>query len=182
MVIFWSNTQARKIGLRSCQFFLPQIFISTHLQFATMESLQQSSLTFATKFPSFCSFSPTPNTFKFLHPFPSSAIPLTATTPKRISSFVPKAAASTAAFAQDIGDVLADVSIFTATGQSVKFEDLWDQNEVLLFHNSNNSISYFWGFFFSSSQLFVLMCCANFWIANTLFGWLLTQYGIVLLV
>ncbi|TMX01383.1 hypothetical protein EJD97_024595 [Solanum chilense] len=94
-----------------------------------MASLQQSSLTFATKFPSFCSFSPTPNTFKCHHPFPSSAIPLTATTPKRISSFVPKAAASTAAFAQDISDVLADVSIFTATGQSVKFEDLWDQNE-----------------------------------------------------
>ncbi|KAH0713885.1 hypothetical protein KY285_008906 [Solanum tuberosum] len=94
-----------------------------------MASLQQSSLTLATKFPCFCSFSPTPNTFKFLHPFPSSAISLTATTPKRISNFVPKAAASTAAFPQDIGDVLAGVTIFTATGQSVKFEDLWDQNE-----------------------------------------------------
>lgn len=93
-----------------------------------MASLQQSSLTL-TKFPSFCSFSPIPNTFKFHHPYSSSATSLTATTPKRISNFVSKAASSTAAFPQDIGDVLADVTIFTATGQSVKFEQLWDQNE-----------------------------------------------------
>lgn len=97
-----------------------------------MASLQQSSLTL-TKFPSFCSFSPIPNTFKFHHPYSSSATSLTATTPKRISNFVSKAASSTAAFPQDIGDVLADVTIFTATGQSVKFEQLWDQNEVLPF-------------------------------------------------
>ncbi|CAN4123651.1 unnamed protein product [Withania somnifera] len=98
-----------------------------------MASLQ-SSLTLA-KVPSFCSFSPTPNTFNFLHPFRFTSFTATTslfssrpTTPKRISDYVAKAT-STAAFPQDIADVLADVTIFTASGQSVKFEDLWDQNE-----------------------------------------------------
>ncbi|MCE5166653.1 hypothetical protein HAX54_023500, partial [Datura stramonium] len=103
-----------------------------------MASLQ-SSLKLA-KFHSFSSLFPTPNTFTFLDPFPSLSLPATSLTataslfssrptkPKRISNFVAKAS-STAAFPQDIADVLSDVTIFTATGQSVKFEDLWDQNE-----------------------------------------------------
>ncbi|KAK4360616.1 hypothetical protein RND71_019568 [Anisodus tanguticus] len=91
---------------------------------ATMASLQ--SLTTFAKFPSFCSFSPNNNTFKFLDPFPSLSL---SATPKRISNFVAKASSSTTAFPQDIGHVLGDVTIFTATGQSVKFQDLWDQNE-----------------------------------------------------
>ncbi|KAK9902555.1 hypothetical protein M0R45_004734 [Rubus argutus] len=32
-------------------------------------------------------------------------------------------------FSPDISDVLGDVSIFTAAGDSVQFKDLWDQNE-----------------------------------------------------
>lgn len=41
---------------------------------------------------------------------------------------VPRAAVSE--FNPIIGDILGDVSIFTASGQLVKFKDLWDQNEV----------------------------------------------------
>ncbi|KAK9949198.1 hypothetical protein M0R45_004732 [Rubus argutus] len=31
-----------------------------------------------------------------------------------------------------IGEVLGDVGIFTATGDSVQFKDLWDQNEGIV--------------------------------------------------
>ncbi|XP_075090422.1 thioredoxin-like protein AAED1, chloroplastic [Nicotiana tabacum] len=103
---------------------------------ATMTSLQ--SLTLA-KFPSLSFLTPT--SFKFLDPFPASLSPsatsftatasvfspIRPTKPKRISLVTH--ASSTTAFPQNIGDVLADVTIFTATGESVKFEDLWDQNE-----------------------------------------------------
>ncbi|XP_060193192.1 uncharacterized protein LOC132622583 [Lycium barbarum] len=94
---------------------------------ASMASSLQSVTTVA-KLPSFCSLSP--KTFKFLDPFPCTATAsLFSSRPKRISNFVAKASSSTTAFPQDIGGVLSHVTIFTATGQSVKFEDLWDQNE-----------------------------------------------------
>ncbi|XP_062101546.1 thioredoxin-like protein AAED1, chloroplastic isoform X2 [Humulus lupulus] len=41
--------------------------------------------------------------------------------------FVTRAAVSQ--FDPSIGEILGDVSIFTAAGDPVKFEDLWDQNE-----------------------------------------------------
>ncbi|CAI9111235.1 OLC1v1011411C3 [Oldenlandia corymbosa var. corymbosa] len=40
-------------------------------------------------------------------------------------------ASSVSGFDGNIGDLLGDVSIFTASGQAVKFQDLWDQNEGL---------------------------------------------------
>ncbi|XP_022843811.1 prostamide/prostaglandin F synthase isoform X2 [Olea europaea var. sylvestris] len=43
-------------------------------------------------------------------------------------SFVAKASTA-AAVPDNITDVLGDVGIFTATGEPVKFEDLWDQKE-----------------------------------------------------
>lgn len=95
----------------------------------------QGSLALA-KFPSSSFPSTAPKIFNFLHPFPSTTLTATLslfsstlTTPKRVSSLVAKAS-STTAYPQDIADVLADVTIFTATGQPVKFHDLWDQNEV----------------------------------------------------
>lgn len=33
-------------------------------------------------------------------------------------------------FSPDVGEVLGDVSIFTAAGEPVLFKDLWDQTEV----------------------------------------------------
>lgn len=33
-------------------------------------------------------------------------------------------------YREDIGEILGDVSIFTASGQPVQFSDLWDQNDV----------------------------------------------------
>lgn len=33
-------------------------------------------------------------------------------------------------YREDIGEILGDVSIFTASGQRVRFSDLWDQNDV----------------------------------------------------
>lgn len=39
------------------------------------------------------------------------------------------ASASTTEFNENIGDILGDVSIFTAYGRPVFFRDLWDQNE-----------------------------------------------------
>lgn len=41
---------------------------------------------------------------------------------------VPKATVSD--YSSTIGDILGEVTIFTASGEPVKFEDLWDQNEV----------------------------------------------------
>ncbi|KAL6963474.1 hypothetical protein U1Q18_042597 [Sarracenia purpurea var. burkii] len=42
----------------------------------------------------------------------------------------PAATASSAAgFGDDISDVLGEVSIFTAAGESIMFKDLWDQKE-----------------------------------------------------
>ncbi|XP_071915812.1 thioredoxin-like protein AAED1, chloroplastic isoform X3 [Coffea arabica] len=38
-------------------------------------------------------------------------------------------ASSVASFSQNVGDLLGDVSIFTATGEPVKFKDLWDQKQ-----------------------------------------------------
>ncbi|XP_007047599.2 PREDICTED: thioredoxin-like protein AAED1, chloroplastic [Theobroma cacao] len=43
------------------------------------------------------------------------------------SRLVPRASASE--FSTDFGDILGDVSIFTASGQPVFFKDLWDQNQ-----------------------------------------------------
>ncbi|KAL3526913.1 hypothetical protein ACH5RR_011569 [Cinchona calisaya] len=40
-----------------------------------------------------------------------------------------QASSSSTAVAGNIGDVLGDVSIFTAAGEPVKFQDLWDQNQ-----------------------------------------------------
>ncbi|XP_024932107.2 uncharacterized protein LOC107425006 isoform X2 [Ziziphus jujuba] len=40
---------------------------------------------------------------------------------------VPKATVSD--YSSTIGDILGEVTIFTASGEPVKFEDLWDQNE-----------------------------------------------------
>ena len=40
-------------------------------------------------------------------------------------------ASSVASFSQNVGDLLGDVSIFTATGEPVKFKDLWDQKQVI---------------------------------------------------
>lgn len=34
-------------------------------------------------------------------------------------------------FSEDISDVLGEVSIFRATGDPVKFKQLWDQEEVI---------------------------------------------------
>ncbi|GMH06340.1 hypothetical protein Nepgr_008180 [Nepenthes gracilis] len=49
---------------------------------------------------------------------------------------VPRGAASASArsaatyeFAEDIGQILGEVSVFAATGESVMFKDLWDQNQ-----------------------------------------------------
>lgn len=33
-------------------------------------------------------------------------------------------------YREDIGEILGDVSIFTASGQRVQFSDLWDQKDV----------------------------------------------------
>nr|XP_011466310.1 PREDICTED: thioredoxin-like protein AAED1, chloroplastic isoform X3 [Fragaria vesca subsp. vesca] len=38
-------------------------------------------------------------------------------------------ATSASDFSPDIGEILGDVSIYTAAGDSVQFKDLWDQNE-----------------------------------------------------
>ncbi|KAK3021925.1 hypothetical protein RJ639_045219 [Escallonia herrerae] len=43
-------------------------------------------------------------------------------------SIVAKASSATD-FSQNIGDILGNVSIFTASGEPVVFQDLWDQNE-----------------------------------------------------
>ncbi|XVF17484.1 hypothetical protein REPUB_Repub10bG0126300 [Reevesia pubescens] len=46
------------------------------------------------------------------------------------SRFMARASSSSAAeFTANIGDVLGDVSVFTAAGQPVFFKDLWDQKE-----------------------------------------------------
>ncbi|OMP01749.1 Thioredoxin-like protein [Corchorus olitorius] len=46
------------------------------------------------------------------------------------SRFITRASSSSAAeFTANIGDVLGDVSVFTAAGQPVFFKDLWDQKE-----------------------------------------------------
>lgn len=45
-----------------------------------------------------------------------------------IRRVVPKATVSE--YSSTIVNILGDVSIFTAAGEPVKFEDLWDQNEV----------------------------------------------------
>nr|GEV29514.1 prostamide/prostaglandin F synthase [Tanacetum cinerariifolium] len=47
---------------------------------------------------------------------------------KSNQSVVPKAS-STATYSPEIGDVLGSVDIFTASGESVLFNDLWDQSE-----------------------------------------------------
>ncbi|KAK9066978.1 hypothetical protein SSX86_014302 [Deinandra increscens subsp. villosa] len=44
------------------------------------------------------------------------------------AAVIPKAS-STATFSPDVTDVLGEVNIFTASGDSVKFNDLWDQSE-----------------------------------------------------
>ncbi|RVX23801.1 hypothetical protein CK203_000731 [Vitis vinifera] len=38
-------------------------------------------------------------------------------------------ASSTSDFNPDIGEILGEVSVFTASGESVLFKDLWDQKE-----------------------------------------------------
>lgn len=38
-------------------------------------------------------------------------------------------------YREDIGEILGDVSIFTASGQPVKFSNLLDQNDVCIFGN-----------------------------------------------
>lgn len=45
-----------------------------------------------------------------------------------------------------IADIFSDVSIFTAAGELVKFEDLWDQNEVRKCSSKIPSLtfSYWW--------------------------------------
>ncbi|KAB2008557.1 hypothetical protein E1A91_D10G112200v1 [Gossypium mustelinum] len=46
------------------------------------------------------------------------------------SRFMARVSSSSAAeFPTNIGDMLSDVTIFTASGQPVLFKDLWDQNE-----------------------------------------------------
>ncbi|GAV69052.1 AhpC-TSA_2 domain-containing protein [Cephalotus follicularis] len=70
------------------------------------------------------------------YPSPSLPKPTTMQTPisnttnntLTASSLVAKASSATN-FAPDIGDILADVSIFTCAGDPVRFRDLWDQNE-----------------------------------------------------
>ncbi|CAH1421254.1 unnamed protein product [Lactuca virosa] len=47
---------------------------------------------------------------------------------KNPTALVPKAS-STAEFSPEIADVLGDVNIFTASGDSVAFNQLWDQSE-----------------------------------------------------
>ena len=42
-------------------------------------------------------------------------------------------ASSTSDFNPDIGEILGEVSVFTASGESVLFKDLWDQKEVKLY-------------------------------------------------
>ncbi|XAR51396.1 hypothetical protein NMG60_11006012 [Bertholletia excelsa] len=50
--------------------------------------------------------------------------------PKQVRQpLVAKASSSAAAFTDSIGDILGEVSMFTAAGESVKFKELWDQNE-----------------------------------------------------
>ncbi|KAK8489997.1 hypothetical protein V6N13_133164 [Hibiscus sabdariffa] len=46
------------------------------------------------------------------------------------SGFLVRVSSSSAAeFSTNTGDILGDVSVFTASGQPVLFKDLWDQNE-----------------------------------------------------
>lgn len=66
-------------------------------------------------------------------------------TPNR-SSFTAQASSVAATYEGNIGDLLGNVSILTATGQPVKFQDLWDQNEVTL---SVISVPFILTFFFT---------------------------------
>ncbi|XP_059624036.1 uncharacterized protein LOC132267023 isoform X2 [Cornus florida] len=59
---------------------------------------------------------------------PITSVHLPKSTSQNQSPLVARAS-STAAFSDDISDILGDVNIFTATGQSVMLKDLWDQNE-----------------------------------------------------
>lgn len=52
-------------------------------------------------------------------------------------------------FSPSIGEVLGDVGVFTAAGDSVQFKDLWDQNEVKF---------YKFPFFFFLKQLISILC------------------------
>ncbi|KAK2981216.1 hypothetical protein RJ640_030605 [Escallonia rubra] len=87
-----------------------------------------------------------PSSFTRLFSFPSQSLSLSlpsCSTPTPITkcefrsqksskqgrySIVAKASSATD-FSQNIGDILGDVSIFTASGEPVVFKDLWDQNE-----------------------------------------------------
>uniref|UniRef100_A0A5B7BYX0 Thioredoxin-like protein AAED1 n=1 Tax=Davidia involucrata TaxID=16924 RepID=A0A5B7BYX0_DAVIN len=90
-----------------------------------------------------------PQTLAFLQPlslsspsshrlFPSqplslSSSPITTVRPskstKQTRSPVVARASSATGLSENISDILGDVSIFTATGESVMFKDLWNQNE-----------------------------------------------------
>lgn len=49
------------------------------------------------------------------------------------SRFMARVSSSSAAeFPTNIGDMLSDVTVFTALGQPVLFKDLWDQKEVVI--------------------------------------------------
>ncbi|XP_052196156.1 thioredoxin-like protein AAED1, chloroplastic [Diospyros lotus] len=70
--------------------------------------------------------------------FPSRSLPLrsqsitTVPSPKSNSQIrhpLVVRASATAGFNHNIGDILSEVNIFTATGEPVMFRDLWDQNE-----------------------------------------------------
>ncbi|MFS7973648.1 putative peroxiredoxin-like 2A/B/C, Thioredoxin-like superfamily [Helianthus anomalus] len=85
-----------------------------------------SSSTFT---PSFSHFSSTP-------PFqsPSSLSLLSPTTIRPLSftsnrTLVVTKASSTATFSPEVTDLLGEINIFTASGDSVAFNDLWDQSE-----------------------------------------------------
>lgn len=72
-------------------------------------------------------------------------------------------------YREDIGEILGDVSIFTASGQPVKFSNLLDQNDVCIFANyllskkTNLRHAYnefLWFSFFWIRREFLLLC---FW-------------------
>ncbi|PON40337.1 Peroxiredoxin-like FAM213/AAED [Parasponia andersonii] len=89
--------------------------------------------------PSSLSFPSPPSPRLHFHPQPHSLALLRPQTPSFSSVYSPKPArwaterrhlvprAAVSEFGPSIGEILGDVTIFTAAGDPVKFEDLWDQ-------------------------------------------------------
>lgn len=82
----------------------------------------------------------------YLLPSPIVSVPFTRFKSKRTSvspTFRPRLAVArggdtdaVADYRGDIGEILGDVSIFTASGQRVQISDLWDQNDVCMLYRN----------------------------------------------